>query len=308
MLTYPRQHSRPQLLLAVSAALLLPASGRAAIEPDQFSASVSSRLVLVPVTVTDRNGKSISGLAREHFQVTEDSQPQTIVSLSREDGAIGLGIVLDLSGSMQHKIGPAVAAARAFAALAGEEDEVFLLTFADAPEMRVPLTRSREAIGRWLTGAQANGSTALIDATYRALHEVRRSSHRRKALVVISDGGDNASRYSDAELRQRAIESDTQIYSISIAEGAANRDAWRAAHLLKELAETTGGLHFTIRDHRSLPEVAEKLARAMKEIYVIGYKPAEASPGKWRRLRVSLTLSPSRDVRVTARSGYYFPE
>lgn len=275
---------------------------------DKFTASVSSRMVLVPVTVTDRNGKSISGLAREHFRVVEDSQPREIVSLSREDGAMSLGIVLDVSGSMHHKLRHAVAAARTLATLTGAEDEIFLMTFAGRPEVRVALTRDHESIADGLTGAQANGSTALIDATYQALHEVRASSHGRKALVVISDGGDNASRYTEAELKQRALESDAQIYSISIVEGAVNPEGWRGSHLLDELAAMTGGLHFTIRDHRDLPVVAEKLARAMKEVYVIGYKPGESTAGKWRKIRVSVTSRPSKEVRVTARSGYYFPE
>ena len=129
---------------------------------------------------------------------------------------------------MQHKVRYAVRAARALATPTEAEDEVFLMTFPDRPEMRVPLNRDYGSIADGLTGVQANGSTALVDATYRALQEIRASSHGREALAVISDGGDRASRYSEAEIKRRAIESDAQIYSISIVEGTANREGWRA--------------------------------------------------------------------------------
>jgi len=148
-------------------------SGRLVAGGEKFSTSVSSRLVLVPVTVTDRNGKSISGLQREHFQLLEDSQSREILSLTREEGAMGLGIVLDLSGSMRHKVRYALPAARAITGLAGAQDEMFLMTFADRPEMRVPITRDHGWIAASLGGVQAEGNTALIDAVYRALHEVR---------------------------------------------------------------------------------------------------------------------------------------
>jgi Ca-activated chloride channel family protein len=191
---------------------------------------------------------------------------------------------------------------------AGAGDQIFLMTFADHPEMRVPLTRDHESIAAGLTGVQANGATALIDAIYLALAEVRTSAHSRRALVLISDGGDNASRYHEAELRRYAQESDTQIYSIGIVEGAVNQAGWRGAKLLNDLAGITGGLHFTIRDHRELPAMAERLSRAMKEVYVIAYKPGEAQTGKWRKVRVSVTSGLSKNLRVTARSGYYLSD
>ena len=151
---------------------------------------------------------------------------------------------------MNGKLNHAISATRAIADLAGAADEVFLMTFGDRPEMRVGLTRGAGPIAHGLTGVQAYGDTALIDAIYQALHEVRASSHRRRALAVISDGGDNASRYSQAELKRLALEADVQIYGISIVEKATDRDQRRGAFLLEELAEITGGLHFTIR-HRA---------------------------------------------------------
>ena len=295
---------------AIVAALLLVTSGPEglAVAGDKIVASVSSRLVLVPVTVIDRNGKPAVDLEREHFSVTEDSQPREIASLTREEAPVGLGLVVDLSGSMNGKLKHAISATRAIADLAGASDEVFLMTFGDRPEMRVGFARGAGQIASGLIGVRANGDTALIDAVYQALHEVRASSHRRRALAVISDGGDNASRYNKAELKRLALEADVQIYGISIVESPTDRDQRRGAFLLEELSEITGGLHFTIRNRADLPPMAEKLARAMKDVYTIAYKPGEGSPGKWRRIRISVTPPTAERLKVYARSGYFLPE
>ncbi len=285
--------------------LLLPGLAPAA---QKVTAKVNSHLVLVPVTVTDRNGKTLTDLQREHFRVMEDSEPQEITSLTREDGGVGLGLVVDLSGSMKSKLKQALSAARAITEQAGADDEVFLMTFGDRPEMRVPLTRDAGSIVSGLSGAHAAGSTALIDAVYRALHEIRASSHGRRALAILSDGGDNASRFSSAELKRLALEADVQIYAVSMVDNARDREQRRGAWLLEELAEMTGGLHFTIRHHGDLPATAEKMARAMKDVYVIGYRPAESQPGKWRKIRVSVTPPSAERFRVSARSGYFVPE
>jgi Ca-activated chloride channel family protein len=255
--------------------------------------------------VTDTKGRAISGLDLDHFKVTEDSEAREIVALTRQDGATGLGIVLDSSGSMRSTATEALAAARAIAATAGDEDETFLMTFGDRPDMKVPLTRDHSAISRGLRATRAHGGTALVDAIWQALNEVRRSSHPRRALVVISDGGENASRHRLAELKRMAIEADTQVHSISIVapfkKGAPPGRPW----LLEELAEITGGLHFRIHDGNGLASAAEKLARAMKEMYVLAYRPGESGPGKWRKVRVSVSPPTPQRVRVTARSGYY---
>ena len=288
--------------------LLAPGPEGQALAGDKLVASVSSRLVLVPVTVTDRNGRPAIDLEREHFSLTEDSQPREITSLTREEAPVGLGLVVDLSGSMNGKLNHAVSATRAIVNLTGAADEVFLMTFGDRPEMRVGFTRRADTIAGGLTGVQAYGDTALIDAVYRALHEVRASSHRRRALAVISDGGDNASRYSQAELKRLALEADVQIYGISMVEKATDRDQRNGAFLLEELAEITGGMHFTIRNRADLPPMADRLARAMKDVYTIAYKPGEGPPGKWRKIRISVTPPTPERLKVYARSGYFVPE
>lgn len=263
---------------------------------------------MVPVTVTDTKGAAIQGLDLENFRVMEDSQVREIVSIARQDGATGLGIVLDLSGSMRTTVSQAVAAARAIVATAGDEDETFLMTFGDRPDLKVPLTRDPNAIHRGLRQTRVNGGTALVDAIWQALREVRSSSHPRRSIVVISDGGENASRHRLAELKREAIEADTQIHSISIQRPYQKGDPPGRAWVLEELAELTGGLHFVIRDGSALADTAAKLARAMKEMYVLAYRPGASEPGKWRKVRVSVTPPTPQRVRVTARSGYYFPE
>lgn len=272
----------------------------------QYSLSTNSRLVLVPVTVTDRNGRSLTDLQPAHFRVFDDSEPREIQSFAREDAPVSLGIVMDRSGSMHHKLRHAISAVRAITESVGPEDEAFLMTFAEKPVMQNVLTRDLQGFADRLSAAGAEGDTALLDAVYYALHEIRGAGRRRKALVVISDGGDNHSRFREAELIARAIEADTQIYSISIVENLRSREEQNGAHLLKSLAEVTGGIHFTIHDRRELPEVAAKLGRAMKNLYVIGYKPPEgALPGKWRRIRVTLESPLRQAVRLNAKSGYY---
>jgi Ca-activated chloride channel family protein len=270
--------------------------------------SVTSRLVMVPVTVTDTKGRAILGLDREHFQVTEDAESREIVSLTREDGAAAVGIVLDLSGSMRSAARQALDAARAISATANEGDEAFLMTFSDRPELRVPLTRDPAAIGRGLAHVRTHGGTALVDAIWQGLEQARRSAHPRRSLVAISDGGENASRHRIAELKRFAIEADTRIHSIAIQRPYRKGDPPGRPWMLEELAEVTGGLHFVIHDGYGLAEAAGKLARAMKEVYVLAYRPAASDPGRWRKVRVSVTPPERQRIRVAARSGYYYPE
>jgi hypothetical protein len=275
---------------AIPAAAVLLACPLLATSGQRADLSVHAKLVLIPVTVTDRHGKAIPGLGPEHFRVYEDSEPRDVLSLARQDGAAAVGIVLDLSGSMRRSEGEALAAARAIRAALDEEDESFLLAFHDGVSMVSDMRTAR-----------AHGGTALVDAVWAALDEARARSRQHPALVVISDGGENASRRGLAELKRRALEADVPIHSIAIED---RQRVW----VLEELSAITGGLHFMIRDGRGLPEVAAKLARAMKEQYVLAYRPSATGPPKWRKVRVSVTPPDAQRVRVTARSGYYYSD
>jgi len=267
---------------------------------------VDSRLVLVPVTVTDRNGKTVTDLKREQFQVLDNSAPVDIVSFGREEAPVSLGIVLDLSGSMRAKRNQAVSAIREIVNAAGPQDEAFLVTFSSAPAMRVEFTSDLDAIVHPLYMAGARGSTALVDAMYMGLQQMKRARNPRRALIVLSDGGDNNSRYTEAELSSFALESNTQIYSISIHESATNVEEQAGVFLLSKLSETTGGLHFIVRDRRDLPEIAARLATAVNNLYVIGYRPSEEFlSGKWRSLKVKVESAAGQRLRVASRTGYF---
>jgi len=271
-------------------------------------AKIETRLVLVPVTVTDRNGKPLMDLQAGDFRISDGDQPRPVHSLAREDAPVSVGIVVDLSGSMRNKLQEAMTAVREIATALDDDDRAALITFADRPEMVLEFTQEPGLLAERLRGASAEGRTALIDAVYMAVQKVKATAGPRKAVVVISDGGDNYSRYTEKELTSMLIESDVQVYSVSIVENASNREEQRGVFLLKGLSNITGGLHFTVRFRADLPAAAQKIARAMKNVYVIGYQPpAGSAPGKWRRIHVTINSPSRRSLRVSARHGYYEP-
>ena len=275
-------------------------------DPPKTSLRVDSRMVLVPVTVTDGKGKTITDLRREQFQVLDDSTPVEIVSFTREEAPVSIGIVLDLSGSMHTKRRQAVSAIRELVERTGPGDEALLMTFADTPELRMGFTRDVASVLDPLLFAGAKGSTALIDAIYAGLQQMKHARNPRRVLVVVSDGGDNNSRYTEAELTSLALESDTQIYSISIHEAVTNVQERSGVYLLSKLSENTGGLHFVVRDRRQLPEFAARLSTAINNLYVIGYRPPENYlSGKWRKVKIRVDNPPGARLRIATRSGYF---
>ena len=184
------------------------------------SIRVDSTLVLIPVTVTDPMNRFVTGLEKENFKLTEDSLPQEVTQFSSEDAPLSVGVVFDCSGSMGHKLDKSRQAVAQFFKLANPEDEFFLVQFNDAAKMIQPFTRDLEEIQNKLAFVQSKGRTALLDAVYMALHEMRKAKNPRKALLLISDGGDNSSRYSEAEIKDMVKEADVQIYAIGIYESA----------------------------------------------------------------------------------------
>ena len=264
---------------------------------------------MIPITVTDRDGRSITGLQPEHFRVFDNSELRPVVSVASEDAPVSMGVVMDLSGSMADKLTSAISAVKAVTDTAEPRDEAFLVTFADRPEMRAGPTRDVKSVVNGMALVRAGGATALIDAVYLALHKVKNGSNQRKTLVVVSDGGDNNSRFQESELLSMAMESDVQIYSISVHEHGLDKEERAGVFLLEKLSAVTGGLHFTIRNPKDLPSVAEKIARAMRNVYVLSFKPPDAlHPGKWRKVSVKLAVGSPRSFRVSAKSGYYSPE
>jgi Ca-activated chloride channel family protein len=266
-------------------------------------------LVLVPTVVTDRKGATVTGLTRDNFMVLEDKVPQSIVALSNQDAPCSIGIVLDLSGSMRTKLRAATDALRTFLQTANPEDEIFLLTVGSRPHRLSDFTADFATLQNQIVGAHADGDTALIDTVYMALRQLHSARNGRSALLIVSDGMDNNSRYSKAELLRVVEESDSQIYTIGIADAPAFKKAIelteqsRGLALLSDLADRSGGMSFKAVISDDVEPAALKIGRAIRNEYVIAYSETGVnSPGKWRKVQVK--VNPPQ-FRVYARSGYY---
>jgi len=273
-------------------------------------------LVLVPVTVTDPYDRLVTGLRREHFEVLEDNQEQEILYFSNEDAPLSLGLVFDFSDSMNraNKLERAAKAAVEFLQTTNPQDEFFVVQFSDSPRLLTDFTTQVETVQNQLLFGKAEGSTALLDAIYLALDTMRDAHNPRRAILVISDGGDNRSRYSVKDVKAFAREADTQIYAIGIFDPVAERSEseiiWGPA-LMREIAEMTGGRMFPIELYNlhELPDLAAKISIELRNQYVIGYRPSNKQrDGSWRRIRVK--LKPPKGLPPLssyARSGYYAP-
>jgi len=310
--------------LALACGLALAAQGQVAVQPRPKAASrqqilahsdlrVDSNLVLVPVTVCDPMNRPVTGLEKTHFKVFDNKVEQTVTQFAMDDEPLAVGLVFDTSGSMGSKLRKSRLAASAFFGTANPEDEFFLVEFNDQPKLVVPLTLDFAAIQNQLAFSQSRGRTALLDAVMLALHEMRKSSKQRKALLIISDGGDNCSRYTESELRNAVRESDVLIYAMGIFEayGARSRSAeeWNGPGLLSEIAEQTGGRHLPVDDVSEMPDIAAKIGVELRNRYVIGYSPTERErDGRYHRVQVKVV--PPRGLpalRAYWRPGYYAP-
>ena len=264
-------------------------------------------LVLINVT-TDPMGRMVTGLSKEHFAVLEDKDKQEIVQFGAEDSPLALAIVFDASGSMGEKMSKAREAVAQFFKTANPEDEVFLETFNNRPEMITDCTDSLEDIQSRLTFIESKGRTALLDAIYLALNKMKEAKNQRKALLVISDGGDNSSRYTEREIKSLVRESDVQIYAIGIFEPYGSRgrtpEELAGPGLLNDITEATGGRQFPVENLNELPDVAEKIGIELRNQYVLGYVPKNLDrDGKWRRVKVEI-----QKIRGMPQLRPYFPQ
>ena len=270
-------------------------------------------LVLIPVTVTDPMNRFVTGLDKENFKVFEDKKQQVISQFSSDDAPISIGVIFDCSGSMGHKLEKSREAVSQFFKTANPEDEFFLVQFSDAAELIQPFTQNLEEIQNRLTFTQSKGTTALLDAIYLGLEESKKAHHPRKALLVISDGGDNNSRYTESEIRSRVKEADAQIYAIGIYEPAGARgrtpEEQNGPALLSELAEQTGGRHYQVENINELADIASKIGVELRNQYVLGYSPMnQERDGKYRKVEVKLVQPPKMPLlRAFFRMGYNAP-
>lgn len=269
----------------------------------------NTELVLVPVTVTDPMNRIIVGLQQGNFQLYEGKQSQEIKNFSREDAPVSVGVILDVSGSMVTKIERAREAVLKLLETSNPQDEFFLITFADKPQLTQNFTQSMEDIEQHLIFARPKGSTALLDALYLGLDKMREAKYARKALLLISDGGDNHSLYSEKEVKARIKESDVLVYSVGVFDRQfATREELLGPALLTEISEVTGARSYTLDSPNYLPMIAQHIGLELRNQYVLAYRPSDSrSDGKWRKIKVKLTLLPKKvpPLRVHARTGYY---
>ena len=306
------------LLLVISSLRPLEAQR----EPRSSTFRTSTGMVLVPVNVTDHNGKTIDGLQKQNFTIFDEQISQQIVSFTREDSPCSIGLVLDISGSMRNTLGGAKDVVQSFLRTANPEDEFLLLTVSTQPAAMPEFTTDIATIERGIEFTRAGGMTALIDTVYLGLSRMREAHQPRRALLILSDGIDNQSRYSQSELMRVALEADVQIYTIIIDNGSAGgssgtvpfrpgliRKPWdrgeerQGPEMLEKLADKTGGLHFRVRNSVEAKAAAVKAGEAIRNVYVIGYRaPDSNASGKWHRIRVKVDIP---HTSVSARNGYY---
>ena len=275
------------------------------------SIPVNVDLVLVPVTVTDDANRIVTGLDRTNFELFEGDQGQPIQSFSSEDAPISLGVIFDESGSMSDKIEKSRDAVVEFFRTANPQDEFFMITFSDNPQLLTGFTSSVEEIQNKLIYTIPKGRTALLDAIYLGLDKMRDARNVKKALLIISDGGDNRSRYTSGEIKSRVREADVEIYAIGIYDGQGRTpEEAHGPELLNDITEVTGGRTFAIDSAGELADVATKIGVELRNQYVLGYRPTNRTrDGKWRKIKVKLLPPKGLPTRLHAyfKTGYYAP-
>jgi Ca-activated chloride channel homolog len=272
---------------------------------------VEANLVQVPLTVTDPMNRLVTGLERQNFFVYDNSIGQTIKYFSSEDAPLTIGIVFDLSGSMSSKFLRARKALQEFLRTSNPQDEFFVVGFNDRPAIIVDYTSDPDDVDARMVMLKPQNRTALIDAVYLGIDHLRQAKYERKALLIISDGGDNRSRYTQSELRRVVRESDVQIYSIGIFDVIApTTEEEMGPQLLTEICEMTGGRLFNVGNNMSdLQDIATRISSELRNEYVIGYTPSQVKhDGNWRKLKVMLQPPPGLPrLTVHFRQGYYAP-
>jgi len=274
---------------------------------------IDVELALLNVTVTDPYNRLVTGLDPDNFRIFKDNVEQEVVTFSAEDVPISIGVIFDLSGSMSNKVGKAREAALQFFKTANPQDEFFLVSFNERAELTSAFTNSVEDLQSRMMLTSAKGRTALLDAIYLGLSQMRGAHNVKRALLILSDGGDNHSRYNESDIKRLVKEADTQLYAIGIYDplGSRNRSPEELAgpSLLSEVTEMTGGRVFAVERLEELPDIASKIGMELRNQYVLGYRPSnKAHDSRWRKVKIKLRaprgLPP---LSVYSKTGYYAP-
>lgn len=274
---------------------------------------IDVNMVLLNVTVTDPWDRTVTGLEPGNFAVFDEKVEQHIASFSSEDAPISVGLIFDSSGSMSDKIQKSNEAVLQFFKTSNPQDEFLLINFSDSPNLISGFTSKFENLQNNLLFVKAGGRTALLDAIYLGLNEMKLATTSRRVLLVVSDGGDNHSRYLGRDIKRALKESDVAIYAVGIFEPITSRgrtmEESDGPNLLADLAEVSGGRMFAVDDADELPDIMEKISIELRNTYVIGYKPSNlVRDGRWRRTKVKFFPPKGQpNLQVHSRAGYYAP-
>jgi Ca-activated chloride channel family protein len=306
------------LLVAIPAVMVARAGRRQTPQGAATDKSKSSQtlkidvdLVLVNATVTDQLNRYVSGLETEHFRIYEDKVEQKPAYFSAEDVPVSVGVIFDVSGSMKEKIATARSAATTFLKTLNPDDEYFLVTFANRPEVDADFTTDVTKVQSKLLVTPAKGQTAMYDSVYLGLEKLKEGSNPKKAILLITDGEDNHSRYTYQNVKEFVKEQDVQIYAIGIVDEFNSQLS--AGHTgratIEDLADLTGGRAFFPDSVYELEDICTKIAIELKNQYILGYHSTNgAKDGKWRKLRVTVTPPKGVDhLNVRYKQGYYAP-
>jgi Ca-activated chloride channel homolog len=297
-----RQH-----LFRLAICCVLPLISRA--QPPDIR--VDTTLVEVPATVTDALHRFVLGLEPGDFRILEDGEEQKITHFSGEDAPLSIGLLIDTSGSMGIKLDTSRAAVKELLKSLNAGDESFLIEFNDHARVVQAFTGQPEVVEKGLGSLQTGGLTALLDAVSLGMSEMKKAKNPRKALVVISDGGDNNSRYSQAEIKSLVREADVQLYAMGVFEAilfpTLSKEEVSGPKLLAQISEQTGGRAFGASEMSQLPAIAEKIAIELHNQYLLAYAPTnKARDGKYRKIELILKQPKGLpELNARWRLGYY---
>jgi VWFA-related protein len=275
-------------------------------EPESFRLSVDVKLVVLHATVRDRNDRFVSDLREQDFEIFENGVPQSIRFFEYEDTPVTVGLVVDHSRSMSPKLAHVVAAAEAFVASSNPLDQLFVVNFTDNVALGlpadVPFSNSTAELEDAISNAPPPGMTSLYDGIAEGIAQLQAGSHKKKVLLVVSDGGDNASKHSLNDVMKMAERSNAIIYTIGLFD---DDDPDRNPRVLKRLAHQTGGEAFFPGELGAVVEVCELIAREIRNQYTIGYVSTNVTPdGAYRAIRVSARAPGNAKLVVRTRAGY----
>jgi Ca-activated chloride channel family protein len=272
----------------------------------QSTISVSTELVVLPVSVTDADGNFVSGLGPQNFRIYEDKRLQTVASFLRQDTPVTVGLIVDHSRSMNPELQQVAEAVADFARLSNPQDEMFVIDFNDTVSVEMangkPFASDPKVLERAVSAVSARGRTALYDAVAEGLIHLQLGHLDKKALIIVSDGGDNASRHNYSQVLQMARQSQAVIYAIALADPFEEEDP----NILRRLCKDTGGIAYFPEPHENVTDISQRIARDLRGQYTLGFSPDKANIARpYKKIEVKVAAPGRGKIRVRTRNGYF---